>query len=107
MGDQIKRGEFLEDADRIGGAENGDGTRKANVFGTRGSRGQDHCRSGVEELGAVMFANAENVEADLVREFDLFQQMLHALDRAERKAGSRIRDGCGKAVDADLHHSGS
>jgi hypothetical protein len=28
-----------------------------------------------------MFAYAENVEADLVGEFDLFQQMLHAVDR--------------------------
>jgi short subunit dehydrogenase-like uncharacterized protein len=51
-----------------------------------------------------MFAYAENVEADLVGEFDLFQQMLHAVDRTERKAGGRIRDGCGEAVDADLHH---
>jgi hypothetical protein len=33
--------------------------------------------------------------------------MLHALDGAERVAGSRIRDGCGEAVDADLHCSGS
>ena len=106
MGDQVERGEFLEDAHRVGGAENGDGAGEADVLGARGSRGQDHCRGGVEELGAVMLADAENVEADLVGEFDLLQQMLHALNWAERDAGRWIRDGCSEAVDADLHHSG-
>src|ERR1022692_4800716 len=33
--------------------------------------------------------------------------MLHVLDGTQREAGGRIRDGCGEAVDADLHHSGS
>jgi hypothetical protein len=107
MGNQIERREFLEDADRIGGAENGDGAGEADILGTRGSRGQDHCRGGVEEFGAVMFADAENVEADLVGEFDLFQQMLHPLDGAKREACGRIGDSGGEAVDADLHHSGS
>jgi hypothetical protein len=68
-GDQVERGEFLEDSHRIGGAENSDRAGEADIFGTRGGRGQDHCRGGVEELGAVMFADAENIEADLVGEF--------------------------------------
>src|ERR1700722_11890195 len=59
MGNQIERREFLEDADRISGTENGDGAGEADIPGTRGSRGQDHCRGGVEEFGAVMFADTE------------------------------------------------
>jgi hypothetical protein len=55
----------------------------------------------------MMFADPENVEADLVGKFDLLEQMMHALDRAERETGGRIRDGGSEAVDADLHHSGS
>jgi hypothetical protein len=54
-----------------------------------------------------MFADPENIEAYLVGQFDFFQKMLHALDRAERESADRIRDGCGEAVDADLHYPGS
>ena len=67
----------------------------------RGGGGEDDGRSGVEELGAVMFADAEDVEADLVGERDLVEQMLHAL-LGVRVGPVRGRDGCCKAVDADL-----
>ena len=33
VGDEVERGEFLEDADWIGGAEDGDGAGKADAFG--------------------------------------------------------------------------
>jgi hypothetical protein len=33
--------------------------------------------------------------------------MLHAFYWAQREASRWIRDGCGEAVDANLHHSGS
>ena len=51
----------------------------------------------------MMFADAENVEPDLIGEFDFFQQMLHALDRGERKARGWVRDGCCETVYADFH----
>ena len=38
---------------------------------------------GVEVFGAVMFADAEDVEADLVGEFDLFEEMGDALRRGD------------------------
>ena len=37
--DEIERGEFLKNAHRIGGAENGNGAREANVFRARGRSG--------------------------------------------------------------------
>ena len=75
---------------------------KADVLGARGSRGQDHCRGGVEEFGAVMFADPENVETDLIGKFDLFQQMLHALNGSELEPSGLIRDDRCKAIDTDL-----
>jgi hypothetical protein len=76
QGDQVERGEFLEDAHRISGAENGEDAGETNSLGAPGSRGQNHCRGGVKELGAVTFAATKNVETDLVGKFDLFEQML-------------------------------
>ena len=73
MRDKVQSGKFLEDANRVSGAENGDGARKADVFRARGGRSQNHGWGGIKELGPVMFADAKNIEADLVRELDLFQ----------------------------------
>jgi hypothetical protein len=85
MGDKVEGSEFLEDANRVSGTENCDRAGEADVFCARCSCSQNHGRGGVEKLGPVMFADAKNVEADLVGELDLFQQMLHALDWAERE----------------------
>jgi hypothetical protein len=52
------------------------GAGEANRLGATGSRGQNHGRGGVKELGAGKFATTKNVETDFVGKFDLFQQML-------------------------------
>ena len=75
VGDEVEGGEFLEDADGVGGAEDGDGAGEADVFGARGGGGEDDGGGGVEELVAVMFADAEDVEANLVGELDLFEEI--------------------------------
>src|SRR2546428_1756274 len=103
MRDKVQSGKFLEDANRVSGAQNGDGARKADVLRARGGRGQNHDWSGIKELGPVMFADAEHVETHLVGKLDLFQQMLHALDRAEGETRGRVGDGRCEAIDADLH----
>ena len=81
VGDEIERGEFLEDADGIGGAENGDGAREADVFCARRGGGQDDRRRGVEKFGAVVLADAEDVEADFVGEFDFVEEVVQAVGR--------------------------
>ena len=68
MGDQVQSGKFLEDANRVSGAENGDGAREADVFRACGGRGQNHGRGGIEELGPVMFSDAEHVQTDSGRQ---------------------------------------
>jgi len=51
----------------------------------------------------VMFANAEDVEADLIGKFNLFEQMVHALHRAERETCGRVGNSCCETVDSNLH----
>ena len=103
VGDEVEGGEVLEDADGVGGAEDGDGRGEADVCGAGGGGGEDDGGSGVEVLDAVMFAEAEGVQTDLVGELDLFEEVGDALLRGDGVA----RDGVGnqrcEAVDADLH----
>ena len=66
VGDEVEGGELLKDADGVGGAEDGDGGGEADGCGAGGGGGEDDGGGGVEVLGAVMLAEAEGVEADLV-----------------------------------------
>ena len=66
VGDEVEGGELLEDSDGVGGAEDGDGAVRRMCFGAGGGGGEDDGGGGVEVLGAVVLADAEDVEADLV-----------------------------------------
>ena len=79
VGDEVEGCELLEDADGVGSAEDSDGAGEADVLGAAGGCGEDYRRSGVEEFFAVMLADAEDVEADLVGEDDLFDEVVEAL----------------------------
>lgn len=51
----------------------------------------------------MMFADAEHIEAGPVSDFDLFDEVSHAIGRGRKSARDRIgEDGC-KTVDADFH----
>jgi hypothetical protein len=50
-----------------------------------------------------MFADTENVKSNPIGKLDLFQQVVHALNGREVKTRGWVRDGCGEAVNADLH----
>src|ERR1700737_3411031 len=89
-GDEVERGELLEDADGVGGGEDGDGAGEADIFGERGGGGEDDGGSGVEVLGAVVLADAEDIEAELVREGDLFEQIAETIGRRDGDAGGGI-----------------
>src|SRR6202165_5973933 len=51
----------------------------------------------------MMFANAEDVEADLIGKLNLFEQIVHALHRAQREACGRVGNSCCETVDSNLH----
>ena len=53
---------------------------------------QDHRRSRIHELAAVVFPDAEDIEANLVGQDNLIEQIVHALDWGDSQtvAGSEM-----------------
>jgi hypothetical protein len=49
-----------------GSAQNGNNTREADIFRRRGGRTENHDWGRINELGPVMFADAKNIQTDLV-----------------------------------------
>src|ERR1700733_6768853 len=90
VGDEVESGEVLEDADGVGGAEDGDGRGEADAFGARGGGGENDGGGGVEVLGAGVLPDAEDVEADLVGVLDLNEEVAELLGRAEGDAGDGV-----------------
>ena len=90
VGDEVEGGELLEDADRVGGREDGDGAGEADVLGARGRGGEDDGGSGVEVLDAMMLTDAEDVEAELIGESDLFEQIAEAIGGRDGDAGGGV-----------------
>lgn len=62
----------------VGGAEYGDGAAEFNAFSDGGGGGKDDFRRGHGVVGAVVFADAKEVEAGLVHEGDFFDDFLEA-----------------------------
>ena len=62
----------------IGGTEYGDGAAEFNIFGDGGGGGQDDFGRGDGVVGAMVFADAEEVEAGLVHEGDFFDDFPEA-----------------------------
>ena len=52
-----------------------DGARQADALGPRGAGGEHDRGRGDREVGAVVLADAEHVEPDLVGELDLLEQV--------------------------------
>jgi hypothetical protein len=49
----------------------------------------------------VVFPDAKDIEANLVGQDNLIQQIVHALDWADGQTRCRVRDDCSEAVDTD------
>ena len=88
---QVERGELLEDTHRIGRAQHRHGARQPDALGARRRRGEDHRRGGVEELLAMVLADPEHIEPDLVGVLDLLDQVAQALRRADARLARRKR----------------
>ena len=71
VGDGVQGGEALEDADRIVGAEDGHGRAEPDPLGLPGDRRQHHLGRRDGEVVAVVLADADEVEADLVGQHGL------------------------------------
>ena len=75
VGNQVEGRKLLPDADRIFRAQHGYGGRKADGLGTGGGGGKDGYRGGGDKVGAVVFAQAIEIQTDLFGQFDFFEQV--------------------------------
>ena len=87
-GQQVERREVLEDAHGIVGAEHGDRAREPDAARALGGGREDDGRRGHGEVGAMVLADPEDVEADLVGELDLLDQVAHPLGAAPTGSSS-------------------
>src|SRR5829696_4665573 len=95
--DEIERGEVLEDAHRVVGAQNRDRARQAN--GSRAGSGgrQHHSRRRDGVVGAMVLADAEDVEAELICQLDLLEEVVQPPCRVDLGAD------VGEGVEAKFH----
>ena len=82
---QIEGGELLKHPHRVGGAQDRDGAGETDALGSGRRRAENDRRGGIEELPAVVFADAKDVQADLIGVFDLFDQVAQPVRRADRR----------------------
>ena len=94
--EQVDRRELLKDAHGIVGAEDADRARQTDPGRPRRDGGEGHSRRGDDEVRPVVLADAEDVEAHLLRKLGFLQQLSHALGRA---GVAELRE----CVGADLH----
>jgi hypothetical protein len=95
--DEVERGEVLEDAHGIVGAQHRDRAGQADVPRARGGGSQRDGRRRDGVVGAVVLADAEDVEADLVGQHDLLEEVAHPPRRVD--PGSHV----GEGVQTELH----
>src|SRR5205823_275697 len=96
-----ERRELLEQADRVRSAQDRDRAGEANVCGACGRCGQDDWWGRVEELAAMVLADAEHIQADLVGALDALEQFAQSCGRTGGEAG--VVEGGGETIDSDLH----
>src|SRR2546425_11035722 len=82
--EQIEGGEVLKGANRVLGAQHGDRAGQTNALRPCRGGAENDGRSRIQELAAVMFTNAERVQADLVGMFDLLDQLSQTIRRIQR-----------------------
>jgi hypothetical protein len=104
---QVDGREVLEDADGVRGAQHGHRAREPDALRAHRGRPQHHRRGRDGEVGAVVLADAEDVESDLLGEDDLLHEVAHALLRARARGyvgerrqpelhGGQDSDGCAR-----------
>jgi hypothetical protein len=90
--DEVEGGEFLEDAHRVGRAEHRDRAPEADVAGPSRSSGEDHRWAGGSEVLPVVLAEPVDIQAHLVDELDLFEDLLQPPTRSDALA--RLNGSC-------------
>ena len=99
-GDGVERGVALEHPDRVVRAQHGDGRAEADAVRPRGDRGEHHVGGRHREVVGVVFADAEEVHADLVGEDALLDDVADRLGMRQR-AAVRVAAEVAEGVEAE------
>ncbi len=101
--EQVEGGELLKHAHGVVRAEHADGAREPEPRRPLGDGGQRHrrCRDG--EVGAVVLADPEDVQPDLVGERRLLDQVAQALRGRDRPPRGRVGRELREGVETEFH----
>jgi hypothetical protein len=97
---QVQRRELLEDPHGVVAAQHTHGAGQPDPGRALGARGQDHGRRGGGVVAAVVLADPEHVEAHLVGERDLLDDLAQPLRRPHAVG---VQADVGEGVHPDLH----
>src|SRR5439155_11417050 len=98
---QVERCEFLEQTNRVNGAQHRHRTREPDGLRARRGRTENNGRGGIEELAAVVLPNAKRIQPQLIGVLDLLDQIAQTVGCADRAAV--LGERCREAVDTDFH----
>ncbi len=102
-GEQIEGGELLEDAHRIVRAEHADRAREPDPRRPLGDGSERDRRRGDGEVGAMVLADPEDVEPDLVGERRLLDQVAQTLRGRDRPSRGRVGRELREGVETEFH----
>ena len=105
IGQKVKSGEILKDPDGIIRAQHRHGAGQSDMAGPHRCGGEDDGRRRDGEIWTVMLTHAKNIEADLVGQLDLLQQIAQTLGRRHHLTGRGIRCRLCEGVNAEFHES--
>jgi hypothetical protein len=106
MRKRVDSGKTLEDAHRVVRAQHGHAGTEAYTCGAGSDAGQHGLRSGDRELGPVMLAERDGVDAELVSKYGLVHDLPDGSGIGNRLAGVVPRQ-VAECVEAELkisHH---
>ena len=90
--DRVDGGEALKHADRIVGRQHRHGRAEPDALGAACDRGQHDFRRGDREVRAVVLADADGIDADLVGENRLLDEIADDLRGVQRLAVRSVGD---------------
>ena len=102
MADQIQLRKVLVDADGIEGAHHGDAAGEPDALGLAGDRGEHDGGRGDGELVAVMLAQREHVEAELVGGACVGERRVEPVERRDRPTRVRVGREVAERDDAEF-----
>ena len=103
--EQVEGGKRLEHPHRVVRAEHAHGARQADALRVLADRGEGDGGSRHGEVGAMVLADAEHLEAGLLGQLGLLDQLAQPPLGRDRAPGVGVRRELGEGVDADLHPS--